>query len=124
MATPKDKELYEKVKKEVYGRYKTHSAYRSLYLSKEYKKQYEAKHKSKDAYEGKKQLNKGLNAWLKQKWQTQEGKTTYQKKGDIFRPTVISGKTPILLQQLTKQQIEKAQQIKAKTGRVMNFAKL
>ena len=123
MATPKDKELYEKVKKEVYGRYKTHSAYRSGILTKKYKEAYEKKYNSKDAYEGKKR-NNGLNAWFKQKWQTQEGKTTYQKKGDIFRPTVISGKTPILLQQLTKQQIEKAQQIKAKTGRVKNFAKL
>ena len=123
MATPKDKELYEKVKKEVYAKYPKHSAYRPGILTKKYKEAYEKKYNSKDAYEGKKR-NNGLNAWFKQKWQTQEGKTTYQKKGDIFRPTVISGKTPILLQQLTKQQIEKAQQIKAKTGRVKNFAKL
>jgi len=38
MASPKDKELYEKVKKEVYGRYKTHSAYRSGILTKNIKK--------------------------------------------------------------------------------------
>jgi len=49
MPTPTDKILYEKIKKEIVAKYKP-SAYRSMFLSKEYKKQYEAKHKSKDAY--------------------------------------------------------------------------
>lgn len=123
VAIPKDKDLYEKIKKEIYKKYPINSAYRNGLLVKNYKKEYEKKHKSKDAYEGKKR-NEGLNTWFKQKWQTQEGKTTYEKKSDIFRPTKIAGKTPILLQKLTKKQIEKAQQIKARTGRVKNFAKL
>jgi len=38
-----------------------------------------------------KKKNEGLNAWLRQKWMTQEGKTICRKKGDIFRPTKVAG---------------------------------
>ena len=38
MSEPKDKKLYEQVKKEIYAKYPQHSAYRSGLLVKEYKK--------------------------------------------------------------------------------------
>ena len=39
-AIPKDKELYEKTKKEIYSKYPKHSAYRSSLLVKAYKEAY------------------------------------------------------------------------------------
>ena len=105
---PNDKDLYEKTKKDIYKKYPTHSAYRSGLLTKAYKEAYLKKHKSNNAYSGKKNENEGLSAWFKQEWKTQDGKTSYQKKGDIFRPTKIAGKTPTLLQELSKKQIETA----------------
>ena len=40
MPTPKDKELYETIKKEIYLKYPKHSAYRSGILVKQYKEEY------------------------------------------------------------------------------------
>lgn len=134
MPTPRDKVLYDKIKNEItsaegerckraYGKRKYRpSAYRSGLLTKKYKEAYEAKHKSKDAYIGKKNKNEGLSAWFKQEWRNQRGEIGYQKKGDIYRPTKISGKTPTLMQELTKKQIERAKREKAKTGRVKKFS--
>ena len=60
MAIPKDKELYEKVKKRVYKRIPQHSAYRSGLIVKEYKQEYKKKYNSDNAYEGTKKNRKGL----------------------------------------------------------------
>ncbi len=117
MAEPKNKTLYEKVKKKIYKKYPKHSAYRSGLLVKEYKAQ-------GGTYEGKKNSKKGLSRWFKEKWKTQDGKTTYQKKGDIFRPTKrITKDTPTTMSELTKKQKEKAQKEKAKKGRVKKYKK-
>ena len=43
MATPKDKELYEKVKKRIFNKIPKNSAYRSGLIVKEYKDEYEKK---------------------------------------------------------------------------------
>ena len=51
MAIPKDKELYEKVKKRVYKRIPQHSAYRSGLIVKEYKQEYKKKYNSDNANE-------------------------------------------------------------------------
>ena len=48
---PNDKELYEKIKKEITNKYKP-SAYRSGLLVKKYKEEYYKKHKSNNAYSG------------------------------------------------------------------------
>jgi hypothetical protein len=122
---PTDKELYEKVKKKVYKDMPTHSAYRSSILVKEYKEAFEKKHgKNKKAYTGKKDKTSGLSRWHREKWQTQEGKTTYQKKGDVFRPTKrITKDTPTTFKELSKKEIERAKKEKKKTGRVKQFKK-
>ena len=54
-----------------------------------------------------------------------EEKVGYEKTGDIYRPTKkINEKTPITWFELTPAQIKAAQNEKAKSGRVKNFAKL
>lgn len=117
---PTDQKLYDRIKKKVYSQYKVHSAYRSGQLVKQYKEAFEKKHgKDKKPYTGK---SDKLKNWFREKWRTQEGSTTYQKKGDIFRPTVkVSKKTPTTFKELTKKEIERAKKQKKKTGRVRQF---
>lgn len=124
MPEPKDKQLYEKVKKDIFTKIPKNSAYRSGLLIKTYKEEYFKKHKSKDAYYGKKNENKGIARWMKEDWRTQEGKKTYEKKGDIFRPTKrITKETPTTYKELSKKQIEIAQKEKKTKGRVNRFVK-
>jgi len=121
MSKPTDPKLYEKVKKEIYKKYPKHSAYRSGLLVQEYKKQFKEKFPRKDPYIGKK-TSKGLTRWFKEDWRTSTGETEYTSKSSIFRPTKrVSKDTPTTLKELTPQQIKKAKQEKAKTGRVKKF---
>ncbi len=121
MSQPRDKELYNKIKMDITNRYKP-SAYRSAMIVKEYKKQYLLKHKNNNAYEGKKDINKGLTRWFNEVWVNQRGEVGYKKVGDIYRPTIrINKSTPTTFNELTKQQIERAKKEKAKTGRVKRF---
>jgi len=123
MSKPRDTVLYNQVKKEIYKKNPTHSAYRSGLIVKEYKAIYFKKHKSKNAYTGKKS-KAGLTRWFKEDWRTQEGKKTYKKKGDIFRPTKrVSKKTPTTMKELSKKEIKEAQKEKKKTGRVKKYDK-
>ena len=64
MREPKDKILYEKIKKNIYKKYPIHSAYRSGILVKEYKKQYKKKYNNDNAYKGTKNSNEGLGRWF------------------------------------------------------------
>jgi len=122
MSKPKDEQLYDKVKREIYAKYPKHSAYRSGLLVKKYKEEYMKKHKSNDAYIGSKKKNVGLDRWFKEDWRTQEGEKTYKKKGDVFRPTKkITSKTPTTYNELTRIQVATAMREKAKTGRVKKF---
>ena len=117
MPTPSNAKLYAKVKAEIIKKVPKHSAYRSGLIVKEYKKR-------GGKYEGKKDEKKGLSRWFKEKWKTQEGSTTYKKKGDIFRPTVrVSKKTPTTMSELTPAQKKKAQAEKKATGRVKKYKK-
>ena len=124
MPEPTDKDLYEKVKKEIYKKYPEHSAYRSGLLVKKYKEEYEKKHRNKNAYEGKKNEKKGLSAWFNEKWLNQRGEVGYQKKGDVYRPTIkINKDTPTTFQELSKSQIQRAMNEKKSKGRVSKFNK-
>ena len=123
-SVPKDKSLYESVKRRVYKKMPKHSAYRSGVLVKQYKEAYKKKHGSGSAYEGKKRETKGLSRWYREKWRTQDGKKTYSKKSDIFRPTKrITKETPTTMKELSKKQIKSAQREKKKTGRVKKYDK-
>ncbi len=115
MNKPKNQKLYDKVKAEIYKKIPKHSAYRSGLLVKEYKKR-------GGTYTGKKAEDKGLSRWFKEKWKTQDGKTTYKKKGDIFRPTKrITKDTPKTMGELSKKDKERAMKEKKNKGRVKRY---
>ena len=102
MPTPTDQELYEKVKKSIMNKMKANSAYRSGLIVQKYKEEYYKKHKNNNAYQGNKN-NSDLRRWFKEKWRNQEGEIGYNKKGDIYRPTIkINNKTPLTFSELTK----------------------
>lgn len=123
MPTPRDAELYDKIKKQITSKYKP-SAYRSGLLVKEYKKEYEKKHKNNNAYIGNRETS-NLKRWFAEDWRNQKGKIGYSQIGDIYRPTIrINNKTPATFAELTQKQIKEAQKEKAKSGRVNNFKKL
>ena len=118
---PKDKKLYESVKRRVYAEMPKHSAYRSGKLVQEYKKAYQRKYGSGEAYSGRKS-GSDLKRWFKEDWRTQSGSKTYQKKGDVFRPTKrVSKETPTTFGELSRRQIRKAQLEKKRSGRVRKF---
>ena len=122
MAEPKDKELYEKVKKRVYTRIPKHSAYRSGLVVKEYKQEYEKKHKSKEAYVGAKKKKEGLSRWFDEEWRNQRGEAGYKKKGDVYRPTKkVTKDTPKTYKELSKADVAKAMREKKATGRVKKY---
>jgi len=123
MSIPTDKPLYDRIKRRIYKKQPKHSAYRSGLIVKEYKAAFKKKYGNKPPYKGKK-TKKGLSRWFKEDWRTQDGKKTYSKKGDIFRPTKrVSKKTPATMKELSKKQIKKAQTEKKKTGRVKKYKK-
>ena len=117
MSKPANQELYDKVKKQIYAKYPVHSAYRSGLLVKTYKEQ-------GGKYIGKENKSSGLNRWFKEKWVNSRGEVGYKNKNDVYRPTVrVNKDTPITFNELTKEQIKKAQAEKAKTNRVTKFDK-
>ena len=121
MPTPTDKELYEKIKKEIYSKNPIHSAYRSMLLVKKYKEEYFKKHKNNNSYTGSKE-NSNLKRWIDEKWLNQRGEVGYKKKGDVYRPTKkISNKTPTTFSELSQSQIKKAMEEKKRTGKVKKF---
>ena len=114
---PLDKELYERLKKEVWEQYKVPSAYRSAQLVKRYKE-------AGGTYSGKKDKDAPLKRWLDEAWKNQRGEVGYKYKSDVYRPTVrINSKTPTTFQELTMKEIERARREKAKDGRVDKFKK-
>lgn len=130
MAEAKDKDLYEKIKKEIINKYKP-SAYRSGLIVKKYKEEYLKKYKDDKAYFGKKDNSsldpkgKGLKRWFDEEWKNQKGEIGYKKKGDIYRPTKrINKNTPTTINELTKKQIENAMKEKKTKGRVKKFISL
>tara|TARA_Y100000114_G_C11728822_1_gene312425 strand:+ start:1030 stop:1377 length:348 start_codon:yes stop_codon:yes gene_type:complete len=113
MTKPANKELYERIKKQLYKEIPQHSAYRSGLLVQRYKE-------AGGTYEGTKPKKKGLARWFKEEWKNQRGGTGYQKKGDVYRPTKrITSKTPKTFDELSKSEIAKAQKAKKDKGRAV-----
>jgi len=120
-STPKDKNLYNRIKKKYQEKMKN-SAYRSNLIVKEYKKEYKKKYNSSNAYSGKKNKNTGLSRWNRERWVNQRGEVGYKKKGDIYRPTKrITKKTPKTYKELKPKDIVKAMREKKTKGRVKKF---
>ena len=120
---PKDQELYDKTKKEVYKRIPKHSAYRSGVLVQTYKKNFAKKYGNKKSpYSGKKTKKKGLGRWFAEEWKNQRGEIGYKYKNDVYRPTKrIIKKTPTTFKELTKKRVKRARKEKYRTGRVKKF---
>ena len=123
MPKPKDEKLYYKVKEDVYKKYKTHSAYRSGQLVKEYKRIFAKKYGDKiSPYIGTKSKITGLKRWFAEDWKSNTGKYKYTNKNSVYRPTKrITKNTPITFSELSNKQINKAKLEKARTGRVKKF---
>ena len=120
MPTPNNKDLYEKIKKEITSKYKP-SAFRSGMIVRKYKEEYYKKHKNNNAYSGDKS-NSNLKRWFDEKWRSDTGKVGYSNKSSVYRPTVrVNSKTPVTFQELSRSQIERAKKEKARTGRVKKF---
>mgnify|MGYP006439572831 CR=1 FL=1 len=122
-ATPTDPIMYAAVKKSIYNKITKHSAYRSGRVVAAYKKSFKKKYGAKKSpYKGKKNKNKGLSRWFKERWRNQRGGVGYKKKGDVYRPTRrITKKTPRTHRELSQRQIKKAMWEKKKKGRVSRF---
>lgn len=122
---PVDPLLYDSVKKEVYRKMKTHSAYRSGIIVQKYKKIFLEKYgPKKKPYKGKKTYKKGLKRWFNEKWVNQRGEVGYKYKSDIYRPSIrITRKTPLTHDELTKRELKRARNEKYRKKRVYQFRK-
>jgi hypothetical protein len=100
MPTPKDKDLYEKVKKEADKIYKKPSAYKSGYIVKKYKElggEYISDNKPKN-----------LKRWFKEDWKDIGG-----LEYPVFRPTIkVSNRTPLTPQEIDKKNLKEQINIK------------
>jgi len=127
-----DKDIYARAKKEVDGRHKKHSAYKSMDLVKTYKRMGGRIDKSKK--------KGGTDKWNKEQWKNLTGvalgkmsiadapkcgnKYKGQKEPSICRPTKkIDEKTPVLAQSYSRSQLKKALEIKKK-GKTINWKNL
>jgi len=111
---PKNKKLYDQVKREVYKKHPQHSAYRSGLLVREYKRR-------GGTYSGSKKEGK-LGRWFEEDWRNQRGGVGYQKTGDVYRPTkVVTKDTPTTFSELSESEIRRARKEKQETGSVRRF---
>tara|TARA_B110000879_G_C11180319_1_gene517951 strand:+ start:1544 stop:2515 length:972 start_codon:yes stop_codon:yes gene_type:complete len=124
--TPKDQQLYNKTKKQIYNKYPKHSAYRSGILVQKYKQNFTKKYgKLASPYIGKKNKKVGLSRWFDEKWLNQRSEVGYKFKNDIYRPKIrITDDTPITHDELTEKEIDNARVKKYRKGRVNRFQKL
>ena len=103
MPIPKDKILYDKIKKQADQVYKKHSAYKSGYVVKEYKKN------------GGEYINdnkpKNLKRWYNEKWMD-----VGHKEYPVYRPTIKidNKKTPLTVNEIDKVNLKKQINLKQK----------
>lgn len=123
---PVDPGLYATVKKQVYARYPTHSAYRSGHLVREYKERFAEKHGArKRPYRGSKpsKADGGLKRWFAEEWVNESGEIGYDKKNTLYRPSKrVTDRTPATWDELSKKDVRTAKREKKATGRVKRFA--
>lgn len=131
MPEPADPTLYASVKRRIYKKIPTHSAYRSGTLVSDYKQAFREKHGNrKRPYKGKRptKTSKGLKRWFAEEWTTEEGSIGYSKSPknwkhtNIYRPTKrITKETPKTHKELSKKDLVKAKKEKFRKGRVKKF---
>ena len=112
-----DKELYERLKKDVWAIYDKPSADRSGMLVKLYRE-------AGGKYSGDKDKDEGLSRWYRERWESDKGTANYPHKNSVFRPTVrITKDTPTTFAELTPEELKRARSMKARKGRVDKFKK-
>lgn len=118
---PTNQKLYDEIKRKVYEKYPTHSAYRSGLLVKEYKKAFKG---PGEPYKGTKPKLTGLTRWFKEDWKSDTGHYGYTSKSSVYRPTKrITSKTPKTFSELSDKQIKRAKKEKYLKGRIKVFNK-
>ena len=118
---PANQKLYDEIKRKVYAKYPTHSAYRSGILVKEYKKAFKG---PGEPYKGTKPKLTGLTRWFKEDWKSDTGQYGYTSKSSVYRPTKrVTSKTPSTFSELTNKEIESAKREKYLKGRIKKFKK-
>jgi hypothetical protein len=96
---PLDIKLYELVKEYINSKYKKPSAYRSMAYMKEYKRR-----GGKFAPDNK---PRNLLRWMKEEWKDVNPRKT-KKTYPVFRPTKrISGKTPVTINEISRNELLK-----------------
>jgi hypothetical protein len=111
MPTPKDKVLYEKVKKIADEIYKKSSAYKSGYIVQEYKR------RGGEYIDDKKP--KELKRWFQEDW-----KDVGKKDYPVYRPTVrVSKKTPLTIKEIDPKQLKEQIKLKQKIKGTKNLPK-
>ena len=109
---PLDKELYERLKKDVWAMYDKPSAYRSGMLVKLYRE-------AGGRYSDDKDKDEGLSRWYRERLKNDEGTTGYSCRNSVYRPTVrITKDSPTTFAELTPEELKRAKSMKARTGRV------
>jgi hypothetical protein len=92
---PVNKKLYEKVKKMADEKYKTHGAYKSMWIVKKYKE-------LGGKYKGRKDTSKGLTRWKNEMWINYAPALDYP----VYRPTNrVSKHTPLTLSEIDSQDL-------------------
>ena len=91
---PVNKKLYEKVKKMADEKYKTHGAYKSMWIVKKYKE-------LGGKYKGRKDTSKGLTRWKNEMWESYAN-LPYP----VYRPTKrVSKDTPLTPSEIDPQDL-------------------
>ena len=114
MSIPKDKDLYEKIKKMVYKIYDKPSAYRSGFLVKKYKEEFFKKYgENVEPYEDTSK-DKPLKRWFEEKWED-VNPLKNEKSYPVYRPTKrINKKTPLTVNEVDKKDLLKKSILKQK----------
>lgn len=111
MPTPKDKVLYDKVKKIADEIYKKSSAYKSGYIVQEYKR------RGGEYFDDKKP--KELKRWYQEKWED-IGRKDYP----VYRPTVrVNKQTPLTVKEIDPKQLKEQIKLKQKIKGTKNLPK-
>lgn len=121
---PFDQKLYDRVKEKIYKKNPVHSAYRSGIIVKTYKSEFAKRYGSrKSPYKNKsRSKSTGLTRWFREKWRNQRGEIGYNKKGDVYRPTVrVTKQTPVTFRELSNKELERAKKEKKTKGHVYRF---
>lgn len=98
MPVPKDKKLYEKIRKEIYKIYEKPSAYRSGALVRRYKSEFKKKYGDIEPYEG--DDERELQRWFEEEWTDVNPFKTSQSY-PVYRPLRrITEDTPLTLSEI------------------------